>query len=175
MTDKLFINSNQFADLSTKLASKICESDTNYDFIIGVSRGGCIPSIIIHEFLSYKGHQCSYGIISAKSYNNDNEREFNTEIDISETLLNKLKHSNKILIVDDVLDSGYTLMDIGNFLCTHNIFSDKFDFATVYYKPDNNKSTIIPKYYVEISNEWIVFPHELVGLKDDEIKSKLNN
>ena len=54
----------------------------------------------------------------------------------------------------------------------YNIWESKLKIATVFYKPDKNKTTIYPSYYVEITEDWIVFPHELVGLTDDEIKMK---
>ena len=44
--------------------------------------------------------------------------------------------------------------------------------ATLYYKPANNKTDIVPDFYLHSTNEWIVFPHELEGLTLDEIRCK---
>ena len=41
--------------------------------------------------------------------------------------------------------------------------------ATLFYKPGRNKSNMKPNYFVHESKEWIVFPHELDGLDDDEV------
>ena len=172
---KLFIDSNKLTKLSMVLSKRICEDDMKPDAIIGVSRGGCTPSIIVHEFLSYMGVKCIYGVISAKSYDDNNNKLDMIEIDISNTLLEKLRKCNNIIIIDDVLDTGYTFRDIGNYLSHRGIFSNTFDFASIYYKPKNNKTTIIPKYYVDETNEWIVFPHEFVGLNIEEVEEKLNN
>jgi uncharacterized protein len=160
---KLFVNSNELHKLSNKLGNKVLEYKP--DVIVGVTRGGCFPSIIIHELLNYKGNKCEYFVISTKSYNEDNVRGNNVFIDISEYTMNRLKKCERILIVDDVFDSGYTCMEIGNYLYKcGSITSDKYKFATVFYKPNKNKTTIIPDYYMNTTEDWIVFPHELIGL-----------
>ena len=41
--------------------------------------------------------------------------------------------------------------------------------ACPYYKPQNNKTDIVPDYFVHESEEWLVFPHEISGLTPDEI------
>ena len=48
--------------------------------------------------------------------------------------------------------------------------------ATVFYKPQNNKTDIAPKFYCSITDQWVIFPHELEGLTCEEIaKSKGEN
>jgi len=50
--------------------------------------------------------------------------------------------------------------------------------ACPWFKPKNNKVDIVPDYYVHQSEEWLVFPHELSGLTEDELlkgKSDLAN
>ena len=66
-------------------------------------------------------------------------------------------------------------MDIGNYLSNRGILSNTFNFASIYYKPTKNKTTIIPKYFVEETDKWIVFPHEFMGLNISEIENKLND
>jgi hypothetical protein len=41
--------------------------------------------------------------------------------------------------------------------------------ATPWYKPGNNRTRLVPDYYLHETDKWIVFPHELVGLTLDEI------
>ena len=171
MSDKIFINSNYYMNLSISLAEKIENSDYKPDMIIGVSRGGCFPAITIHEYLNYKGINCEYNVISAKSYEN-NVRQNNVFIDISKHTEDCLNRCNRILIIDDVFDSGYTIMNICNYLYNMKLSSDKFKIATVYYKPNCNKTTIVPDFYIEETDKWIVFPHELLGLNNNDIKYK---
>ena len=40
-----------------------------------------------------------------------------------------------------------------------------------WYKPQNNTTDIVPDYYVNESDEWLVFPHEIAGLSEEEIRA----
>ena len=42
--------------------------------------------------------------------------------------------------------------------------------ATVYYKPSKRKVEITPDFYVHETKKWLVFPHELDGLSEQEIQ-----
>ena len=171
MSNKIFINSNDFMNLSLTLARNIKESEYKPDAIIGVSRGGCFPAIAIHEYLNYKGIECKYYVITAKSYDK-NTRQDQVFIDMSKHTQDCLNKCNRILIVDDVFDSGYTIMNICNYLYQIGLTSNKFKVATPYYKPKCNKTTIIPDFYVKETDKWIVFPHELIGLNKNDIVNK---
>ena len=168
---KLFVESNQFQNLSLDLAKKVENSNFHPNIILGVARGGCIPGIITHEYLNYKGINCEYYNILTKLYNNDNVRGNKVFIDISEHTKKKIKSSNNnILIVDDVFDSGYTMLNLVNYLHTKlKVSIDKIKIATVYYKPNNNETTLSPNFYVQEREEWIVLPHELIGLSNEEV------
>ena len=68
------------------------------------------------------------------------------------------KYSNKesVLIVDDIADTGNTLKGF-----------NKFDCATLYYKP---RSIVRPTYYIEEfkNSDWVVYPFE----KPEEIPNR---
>ena len=171
-SDKIFIDSNKLMLLSIQLAEKILQSNYKPDAIIGISRGGCFPAITIHEYLNYNNIKCEYFVISAKSYI-DIEINHGVTLDISTNTILSLKNKQNILIIDDVFDTGKTLMNILNKLSIeHHISLSKLKIATVFYKPDNNKTTIFPNYYIQTTNDWIVFPHELIGLTNQEVKMK---
>ena len=53
--------------ICTNLAEKIKHSKYKPDAILGISRGGCVPSIIIHEYLNYNNIKCKYYVMSIKS------------------------------------------------------------------------------------------------------------
>jgi hypothetical protein len=44
--------------------------------------------------------------------------------------------------------------------------------ATLFYKPGAAQVPLAPDYYLRTTDRWIVFPHELAGLSDEEIKAK---
>ena len=41
--------------------------------------------------------------------------------------------------------------------------------ATPWYKPHNNTTDRVPDYFLHETDDWLVFPHELDGLSEDEI------
>ena len=51
-------------------------------------------------------------------------------------------------------------------------FTKNIKIATLYYKPEKNKTNLKPDFYLHETNSWIVFPHELENLSLKEIKLK---
>ena len=41
--------------------------------------------------------------------------------------------------------------------------------ATPYFKPNKNKTSREPDYYLHKTDKWLVFPHELEGLTRQEM------
>ena len=76
----------------------------------------------------------------------------------------------KVLIVDDVIDSGMTVQQFLQQLhakCGSILTTDDIKIATVYYKPKS--ACLKPDYYIHETNNWLVFPHELEGMSIEEI------
>ncbi|MFM7706416.1 MAG: phosphoribosyltransferase, partial [Gammaproteobacteria bacterium] len=72
---------------------------------------------------------------------------------------------------DDVFDSGRSLEAVIDELqrrCGDRTPHD-IRIATVYYKPARNRSRLRPDFFVHETDRWLVFPHELQGLSDEEI------
>ena len=86
-------------------------------------------------------------------------------------MLERLTVDDKVLIIDDVFETGNSLVAIIQRLDEKLGKSMPKDvrLATVYFKPEKNQTTITPDYYVHENDEWIVFPHEIDGLSRDEI------
>ena len=75
--------------------------------------------------------------------------EFVTEADMD--AWDNLNEMKKVLIVDDVADTGKTLLDI------EDSYGVNFITATLYYKP---RSIVRPNFFVEETTQWIVYPWE---------------
>ena len=76
-----------------------------------------------------------------------------------------------MLLVDDVFDSGRSVAAIFDKLqakCRRNM-PQNMKVATPWYKPTKNVTSIKPDYYVHETDAWLVFPHEIVGLTQQEI------
>jgi hypothetical protein len=55
--------------------------------------------------------------------------------------------------------------------CRHNT-PDTIRIATAYYKPSRNQTALKPDYFVHQTEEWLVFPHEICGLSEEEIRAQ---
>ena len=78
--------------------------------------------------------------------------------------------AHKVLVVDDVLDTGKTAEAIKHKIESHGA---EVKLAVVYRKPTSNQSRVAADYYArDLGEEWIVFPHEIEGLSRSEIFEK---
>ena len=168
--NKIFISANDFQRDCFQLANNIYKSTFIPDIVVGIWRGGSVPAIVIHEYLRYQGLDVLSNVITTKSYVGIGEQSENVKIDISSEVMSNLRISNRILLVDDVVDSGKTIESIFQYFDQNQIHGE-IKVASVYYKP--NVSSIIPDYYIHQTDQWIVFPHELEGLSNNEI-GKIN-
>jgi hypoxanthine phosphoribosyltransferase len=78
---------------------------------------------------------------------------------------------DKLLIVDDVFDSGRSIkaiLDTLNEKSRKNIPHD-IRMAMPWYKPLRNIIDTAPDYYIHETDDWLVFPHEMDGLSEEEI------
>lgn len=174
---KTYIDANKLYEDSFKLAKKIWDSGFRPNFIIGLWRGGTPPGIVIHEFFRMKYKQINlpdpyHTAIKTQSYIG---LKSSKDVDVKgmEHVIDIINSEDKILLIDDVFDSGLTIKRV------KEIIQEKarkncpeIRIATVYYKPKNNQTMVEPNYFQEINNNWIVFPHELDGLTKEEIATK---
>ena len=131
--------------------------------IIGIANGGMIPATLLAKHLKVDK------LLSAnlKSYVEDKPRDgIHSETDVVKLItfpdFGTLKNEEKILIVDDLADTGMTLhkvKQIDNIVTWEQPERNQWVYSTLYYKP---KSTFNPHYTVKEFNndEWIVFPWE---------------
>ena len=172
MGEKIFIDANTLLLDSFALARQIYESEFSPDLLIAVWRGGTPPGIAIHEFLSLKGLNLAHTVIKVQSYKGIEQRG-EIKIEGLEYLLPLIHKDNKILIVDDIFDTGRTLEALIKTI--QDKAKDKgpvIKMATIYYKPSKNQTKMVPDFYLKVVDQWVVFPHELKDLTKDEIRQK---
>ncbi|WP_199609774.1 phosphoribosyltransferase [Flocculibacter collagenilyticus] len=180
MTSKRFITSQELLEDSFRLAHQVYQSGFKPDFIIGIWRGGAPIGIAVQEFFDFKNIKTDHIAVRTSSYYGINQQSREIKVHGLHYLIENANASDSLLIVDDVFDSGRSidaLLKQINKLSRLNTPSD-IRIACPWYKPKNNKVDIEPDYYVQQSEEWLVFPHELSGLTPDEItsgKTELSN
>ncbi|NNL57144.1 MAG: hypoxanthine phosphoribosyltransferase, partial [Pseudomonadales bacterium] len=87
-------------------------------------------------------------------------------------LVDTLQSSDRVLIVDDVHDSGLSVAELLRQIglrCGANAPA-QIKLATIYYKPGKSQVARVPDYYLHTTNSWLVFPHELAGLSAAELE-----
>jgi len=167
-TDKTFIKADDQVRDSFALARQIYDSGYVPDVLIVLWRGGTPVGIVIHEFLEYKGISTYHTAIKAATYTGIGERGEPT-LEHFDRLLLHITPKSRVLVVDDIFDSGCTMKKVVDELGPR---VGELRIATLYYKEGSNVTDIRPDYFQRKTDRWIVFPHELVGLTPGEIKAK---
>jgi uncharacterized protein len=168
---KTFISAQQLLEDSFNLALKMYESGFRPDYIVGVWRGGAPVGIAVQEIFEILGVKSDHIAIRTSSYLGIGERAKRVQVHGLTYLINRVESHQSLLIVDDVHDSGLsiqqTIIDL-QARCKKN--TPEIKVATPYYKPKNNKTDRAPDFYLYESDEWLVFPHELEGLSEAELR-----
>jgi len=131
---------------------KICQNKSvaAVDTIICIGRGGYVPG----TYISHKLGVSKVYTIVTKSYNEDNTRgEFQL---IQAPTLND--EDQKILIVDDIVDSGTTFKEIKKWFSVVYPTKD-VTFASLFSKEQSPFSDVVYG-AVAKADAWVVFPWE---------------
>tara|TARA_B100001063_G_scaffold229854_1_gene242434 strand:+ start:300 stop:845 length:546 start_codon:yes stop_codon:yes gene_type:complete len=167
--EKLIITAQELIDDSFKLGIKVFESGYQPTTIITLWRGGATVGIVIDELMSYKNIITNHNVLRTSSYKNT-EQLSSVKIFGLDSILERFEKKEKILIIDDIFDSGNTIDTVINAINEkHSCFIKDIRIAVPWFKPENNKTLISPDYYLHETDKWIVFPHELESLSKDEI------
>ncbi len=168
---KLFVTPDSLRKDSYALASKVVIDGFQPTHMIAIWRGGATIGICMHEFFKYLNIPTDHIAIRTSRYTGIDETASTVHVHNLGYLLERLNKDSKVLLVDDVYDSGLSIEAVFEALKEKLGDNTPQDIrvATVYYKPKRNKTTRVPDYFVHESDEWIVFPHELEGLSLDEI------
>ena len=178
--EKTFITAQQLLEDSFRVAAQVYESGFRPHFIVGIWRGGAPIGIAVQEYFDFKKVETDHIAVRTSSYYGIEQQSKTIKVHGLHYLIENANADDSLLIVDDVFDSGRSveaLMAQIKKLSRANMPRD-VRIACPYYKPQNNKTKIIPDYFVHESDEWLVFPHEISGLTPDEIiagKTDLKN
>ncbi|MEA2050620.1 MAG: phosphoribosyltransferase family protein [Campylobacterota bacterium] len=114
------------------------------DALVAIARGGLVLSHLLSEALDIRE------LYSLNSIHYDGTKKLNRfEIFNIPDLSNK----NKVVLVDDIVDSGETMVEIMKIL-TNRYPKCEFRIATLFYK---KTALIEPDFKVKEAKEWIEF------------------
>ncbi len=146
-----------FGEASRELTRSIVESGWIPDLIIAVARGGLLPAGAISYAMGVK----AIGTMNVVFYTGVGETLEKPELlpplmDVSAV------DGKRVLVVDDVADSGKTLKMVMKLLAEHGLSLDgdgavQVDArcAVIYQKP---RSVLTPNYVWRVTDKWINFP-----------------
>ena len=150
----LYVSYDEYHNLIEKLAIKIFQSGWEFDTILCLARGGMRPGDILSRVFDKP-----LAIMSTSSYRSD-AGKLQGILDIARFITTpKGEIAGKVLLVDDLADSGQTLKAVMNQLKTNYKPITELRSAVIWTKA---LSTFSPDYSVEFlpSNPWIHQPFE---------------
>jgi len=142
---KYYYKFNEFLEDVNILSKDI--KNYNPDCIVAIARGGLTLAHFLGEKLNIRD------VFSINSIHYDGEKKLDTFVIKNIPNLSTYK---KIVLVDDISDSGETLKEI------IKILKEKYPYieiktATIFYK---NTSLVIPDFKVKEAINWVVFMWE---------------
>lgn len=142
---------DKFVDDIDRIEKAVINSEKHYDYIVGIVRGGAIPAVCLSHKLGLP-MRC----VSWSTFHGDQMKESAWDIaeDISE--------GKRLLIVDDILDSGRTFREL---LADWGAKREQIDIAVLIHNVDQS---IVPDYCgrkidKSVDPSWITFWWEQGG------------
>ena len=176
MIKKIFVEEETLLNDAFRMAVSVYESGFAPTFIVGIWRGGSSVGIYVQECLQFLGVESDHISIRTSyaglpEYQKSVDDPSSIRVHGLQYLLENLNADDRLLLVDDVFNSGYSIEAVITELQQKlrlNMPSD-VRVATPYFKPARNKTGRSPDYYVHEVDEWLVLPYELQGQSEDEI------
>lgn len=139
---------NQVYEMLLNQAQRIQGDGFKPDIIVGIARGGLVPSRILADLLETR----DFAIITIEYYVGIGQTR-------KEPVLKQCLHTQltdkKVLLVDDVSDGGRSLQLAKKHLEQQG--AEEIKIATIYCKPG---TITLPDYFEKQTSRWIVFPWE---------------
>ncbi|HTV51630.1 MAG TPA: phosphoribosyltransferase family protein [Steroidobacteraceae bacterium] len=168
---KMFVTAESLLRDSMELAMRIVRSGFRPTFLVALWRGGAPIGITVQEVLEYHGIETDHIAIRTSYYVGPGQPGKTVRVHAIDYLVSRLTHEDRLLIIDDIFDSGHSLEAVLGELerrCRRNLPAS-IRIATVYYREARNLGPLRPDYFVRTTDRWLVFPHELHGLTHEEI------
>lgn len=160
--EDLYVSWEKYNETAVRVAKKIHESKWDFDQIVAIARGG----MFIGDSLS-RIFKKPLALISASSYKGESKQQ-STLIISKEIAMATNSLGKRILLVDDLVDSGGTISEVKDFIKQKYSNVEEIRTAVLWNKTG---STFKPDYYSESVDKktWIHQPFETfdsIGVDD---------
>jgi uncharacterized protein len=130
-----------------RILSEKISSSFSPDIVICISTGGWIPGRLMKNYINAK-----YYSIGCLAY--DENGNFTGQYNITQGISDDLAINQNILILDEVCETGGTLLKVINYLTP---LSPRTIYTAVIHK--KKSSIYTPNYYLyQIEGKWIIYP-----------------
>jgi len=142
-----YISWEKLHQLCFELAERIQKRNHGFDKIVAISRGGLVVARILSDFLQLPISHMT--IVAYQEIGESNKPLITEGISVGVA-------GNKLLLVDEIVDKGRTLIRAKNYLAN---FGPKSIYAAVpIVKP---LAQIKPDFSVYETDKWVIFPYEV--------------
>jgi uncharacterized protein len=151
---ELHISWDEYHQSIELLAEKIFQSEWEFDRVVCLARGGLRVGDILSRIFNQP-----LAILAASSYGGDRQQERGKLAIANQITMTSDKLGSRVLLVDDLVDSGVTLQQTTIWLRDLYPEIEELKTAVIWYKACSN---YIPEYYVSYlpNNPWIHQPFE---------------
>lgn len=139
----------EMGELCFELSKKIIESGKTFDRIVALAKGGWTWARAVSDYTAIHNVGSIQYEFYADIYKTDKTPKLKQPLPIS-------VDGERILVLDDVADSGRTLKVARHYLKRSKTKS--VNIATFFYKP---WSKVKPDFYVYETDAWVIHPHEI--------------
>lgn len=181
---KEFISYNQVRNNALKLAHRIHMEGFIPDVIYVSLRGGAYLGNVISEYFKAVRRESKpvlYAAVVARSYSDVHQNE-QVRVDGWTYSPEYLRNGDKVLLVDDIYDSGRTINHLAEVILEKGVPRKDFKIAVHDYKIIGYREEALPirpDYWCRLHDikdasdeKWIHYmSHELVGLTDEELRT----
>lgn len=143
----------EYIDLNEKLVAMVAKSGWQFDSILCLSRGGMRPG----DFFS-RVYDMPLAVLATSSYR-EAKGTVQSDLDISDCITGVSELKGRVLLVDDMVDSGKTIREVIEHLKKRYPGITEIRVAVLWYKAH---SVLVPDWHVEYleDNPWIHQPFE---------------
>lgn len=139
-----------WSDVERMVSKLLHELPSDYDNIMVITRGGMVPACLISEKTNLRNILCA-----AVMFYDEYERKIDEPIFLQFPQDGQI-FGMRILVVDDVWDTGKTIMAVRERIKRSG---GKADVCVLNYKPSKSKfPNERPDYFAQETDEWIVYP-----------------
>jgi hypoxanthine phosphoribosyltransferase len=169
--NKIVLSAQDLLEDSFRLGLDVLEDGFQPTMIIAIWRGGTPVGMAVQEIMAYCGLESDHIAIRTSSYVGVDERG-SVAVHGLNYIVKKISHDDRVLIVDDVFDTGNTINAVIEELTrrARDNTPEDIRIAVPWYKPERNETDLVPDYFIRETAEWLVFPHELDALTSEELQ-----